>query len=56
MAHKEIILKLLKLAQELDKTDKRIECIMIVNDMEKLLDNYVVEQLNLHNVVRQKNS
>jgi hypothetical protein len=43
MAHK-ITIKLLELAQELDKTDKHIECSMIVNDMENLIDGYVTKQ------------
>jgi len=50
MAHKKIILRLLELVQELDKTDETIGCSMIVNDMEKLIDNYVSKQLILHGV------
>ena len=50
MAHKKIILKLLELAQELDKTDEAIGCSMIVNDMEKVIDNYVSKQLILHSI------
>ena len=55
MGHKKIILKLLELAQELDKTDKAIECSMIVNDMEKLIDSYVSKILHSgSNSVRQE--
>tara|TARA_R110002020_G_scaffold93467_3_gene225502 strand:- start:669 stop:899 length:231 start_codon:yes stop_codon:yes gene_type:complete len=50
MSKKRLILKLLELSQELDKTDKKIECSMIVNDMEILIDNHVQEQLNLYGV------
>ena len=56
MAHKKVIVKLLELAQELNKTDKQIACSMIVNDMEKLIDSYVTKQLNLHSVVKTKRS
>jgi hypothetical protein len=54
MTSKKIILKLLELAQELDKTDKPIECSMIVNDMQKVVDNEVTKQLNILLVSQQR--
>lgn len=42
-----MILKLLELAQELDNTEKPIECSMIVNDMQKVVDREVSKQLTI---------
>lgn len=48
MGKKHLIVKMLELVQELDKTDKNIECSMIVNDIELLIDNYVKSKLKNH--------
>lgn len=49
---KRFILKMLELTTELDKSEKPIECAIIVNDLEKLLDEYVSKQLILHCVIK----
>ena len=50
MVRKQTLLKIIELVQELDKTEKKIECAMIINDMEKVFEKHTAEQLNLHSV------
>jgi len=50
MGHKKLILKMLELSQELDKTDKQFESSMIVNDMTLLINKYIDKQLDIHRV------
>ena len=47
MTSKKTIVKLIELTQELDKTDKPIECAIIVNDIQKTVDAEVDKQLNI---------
>lgn len=50
MVKKQTLLKIIELVQELDKAVKPIECSMIINDMEKVIEKHTAEQLNLHRV------